>query len=420
MKINGGALKSSQLKDLVDLSYTKKKKKSIEGYEIDKELSDGRVKVYKDLNSDQVIVAHRGSSGWKDWLDNANYTLTGSITDSDTFKKHEKKHNKAIEKYGKDNVIAVGHSRGGLYVDELNKQNPVKEVITYNKPVHLNEIFNEKADNQTDVRSSRDLISSLAPFKKTKNKVVEIESNTTNPLTAHSTSALGTIGDKLIGKGVEENITINVEEIENNPTRFNPKKMRVKDMRKILKNNYNTSFVKMKKPELVIKMKELIADAKTKAKLEGGKFNLGKTLSKAAKSVSKGVSKTAKSIDKGISKATEALDKINPMSIALDDKKTRKLMAQSGEITDKNILPAVVSAGKPLYVAAAMAASTAVTGNPILGKVAADALWNELVDRPGYDPRERQTNKLLGKSSELLGTVLAKSLTGGSIRYYSL
>jgi hypothetical protein len=214
-KKEAGSLKADQIKDVIDLSYTNKKDKAPDGYVLDKELSDGRVKVYKDLNSDQVIVAHRGSSGWKDWLDNAYYATPGNIKSSGTYKTHKKKHDKALDKYGADNVIAIGHSRAGKYVEELNKDQKVKEVLTYNKAVGLHDAFQKNPDNQTDIRSSRDLISGLTPFQSSKNKVVTIPSNTFNFLKAHGTSALSSLGNKLIGKGF--------------------KQMRVGDMRKFVK-----------------------------------------------------------------------------------------------------------------------------------------------------------------------------------------
>jgi hypothetical protein len=221
-KKEGGALKADQIKDVIDYSYDKKTNKAPDGYAIDKDLSDSRVKVYKDLNSDQVIVAHRGSSGWKDWLDNANYITTGNIKDSKTYKKHQKKHEKALDKYGAENVISVGHSRAGKYVEELNKEEPVKEVLTYNKAVGIHDIFQKNPKNQTDIRSGNDLISSLIPFQSSKNKVVTIPSNNLDFLKAHGTSSLSRFGNKLIGKGFKE--------------------MRVGDMRKFVKAFKRTKY----------------------------------------------------------------------------------------------------------------------------------------------------------------------------------
>jgi len=243
----GGALKADQIKDVIDYSYDKKTNKAPDGYAIDKDLSDGRVKVYKDLNSNQVIVAHRGSSGWKDWLDNANYITTGNIKDSKTYKKHQKKHEKALDKYGAENVISVGHSRAGKYVEELNKEQPVKEVLTYNKAVGIHDVFQKNPENQTDIRSGRDLISGLIPFQSSKNKVVTIPSDNLDFLKAHGTSSLSRFGNKLIGKGF--------------------KQMRVGDMRKFVKAFKRTKYgetwtggAKFNKKQLTELIKPMLKD----------------------------------------------------------------------------------------------------------------------------------------------------------------
>jgi hypothetical protein len=97
------------------------------------------------------------------------------------------------------------------------------------------------------------------------------------------------------------------------------------------------------------------------------------------------------------------------MMIALNDKKTSKLMRQSGEITNDYLLPAVVAMGKPVYDATAMTASTMITGNPIAGKILADALWDNMVANKGIDPRDRQKSELLGIVSSQIGNVLGKA-----------
>jgi hypothetical protein len=145
------------------------------------------------------------------------------------------------------------------------------------------------------------------------------------------------------------------------------------------------------------------------SKIEGGKINIGKSISKAFKPVSKSFDKAGKTLSEGAFKASQGLNKINPMMIALNDKKASKLMAQSGELTNDYLLPAVVSMGKPVYDATAMGASTMLTGNPFLGKVVADSLWDNMVANKGYDPRDRQKSKALGTTSGAIGNVLGKA-----------
>jgi len=242
----GGALQADQIKDVIDSSYMDESKVP-DGYVLDPDLSDSRVKVYKDLNSDQVIVAHRGSKGWRDWLDNAYYASTGNIRGSSTYKDAKSRQQKAIDKYGANNIISVGHSRAGKYVEELNKEQPVKEVITYNKAVAPHDVFQSNPENQTDVRTSKDVVSLLTPLQFSKNKSVVIPVSGWDLLKSHGTSALGSLGNKLIGKGF--------------------KQMRVGDMRKFVKafkkakyGEKMTGGAKLGKKELIEMIKPMLED----------------------------------------------------------------------------------------------------------------------------------------------------------------
>lgn len=193
----GSALPADKLKQALQSTYSTGE---IEGYTLDKDLSDDRVKVYKNNTSNEVIVAHRGSKGFRDWLDNARYAYSGDIRTSGTYQEAKKKQQKAIDKYGADNIISVGHSRAGKFVEEFNKETPVKEVLTYNKAVHPNEVFQSNPENQTDVRTSTDLISGLSPLQFSKNETVTIPSGY-DLLKAHKPSNLEYLGSKLIGRG---------------------------------------------------------------------------------------------------------------------------------------------------------------------------------------------------------------------------
>jgi len=244
-KRKGGSLQADQIQKVLENTY-KETDDAPSGYTFDKDLSDDRVKVYKDMNSDQVIVAHRGSKGWRDWLDNARYAYDGDIKTSGTYKEAKTRQQKAIDKYGAKNIISVGHSRAGKYVEELNKEQPVKEVITYNKAVHPNTIFQSNPENQTDVRTSTDIVSALSPLQFNKNKTVTIPSGY-DLLKAHKPSMLSYLGNKLIGKGY--------------------KQMRVADMRKFVKaykkEKYGekmTGGARIGKKELVSMLNPILED----------------------------------------------------------------------------------------------------------------------------------------------------------------
>lgn len=140
----------------------------------------------------------------------------------------------------------------------------------------------------------------------------------------------------------------------------------------------------------------------------GKKLNIGKAFKKMGSDVSKAFKPVGKALETGAQGLAKGTEYVNPMMWALKDKDTSNLMAKSGEITHDYLLPAVVSAGKPIYDATAMTASTMLTGNPVLGKAVADTLWNEMVAKKGYDPRENQKSKELGELSETFGKAVSK------------
>ena len=118
---------ASLLQDVLKDTY--KKNKDIDppaGYTLDRSLSTNQAKVFKSDNSNDVIVAHRGSATKNDWMDNFSYARYGNVKKTDTYKAAKRVQNQAIRKYGADNITSVGHSRAGLYVQELNDRPETK------------------------------------------------------------------------------------------------------------------------------------------------------------------------------------------------------------------------------------------------------------------------------------------------------
>ncbi len=110
-------------------------------------------------------------------------------------------------------------------------------------------------------------------------------------------------------------------------------------------------------------------------------------------------------IPKGFTKAIRA---INPMTHAIENKRSRKAMIKAGEFTNDYALPAVVEAGKPLYYGTAGLASTALTGNPLLGTTAAKVLWEEMGAK--HDPSKNQKSERLQSVSKFVGNKGSKVL----------
>ena len=200
----GSGMSAPLLKQFIDYSYLGNTSIAPAGYDIDSPLSDSRVKVYakKGSNDKDIVVTHRGSVGADDWMDNARYMFSGKVKGTKTYNLHRDRHKAAIDKYGAQNIIAIGHSRAGLYLQELQKEFPIKENITYNKASGFHDIGRQNADNQTDVRVGNDVVSLLAPLQRRPNKIVKID-GTKNPFdfnAAHQTSEINKVGDQFIGK----------------------------------------------------------------------------------------------------------------------------------------------------------------------------------------------------------------------------
>jgi hypothetical protein len=135
-------------------------------------------------------------------MDNASYLFKGKVKGTKTYNLHRERHKKAVEKYGAKNITAIGHSRAGLYLQELQKEFPIKENITYNKASGFYDIGRQNDANQTDVRVGNDVVSLLAPLQKRPTNIVNIV-GTKNPLdfnTAHQSSEIDKLGTTFIGK----------------------------------------------------------------------------------------------------------------------------------------------------------------------------------------------------------------------------
>jgi hypothetical protein len=106
----------------------------------------------------------------------------------------------------------------------------------------------------------------------------------------------------------------------------------------------------------------------------------------------------------GFSDFVQGLNKANPVMWGIQNHPNVGI--KLGQVTNDNLLPAVVAVGKPVYDATAIATATTLTGNPLLGKVVADEFWNAY-GKP-YDPRDRQDNEALKQISERVGKEAGK------------
>jgi len=194
--IHGGALPANELKGLLEGSYDKDIK-NIGGWIQDEELSTNKSKVYTDPETGQTVVAHRGTTGTiSDWSNNAAYALGGETLykTTDRYKQAKGVQKAAEKKYGRDNLITIGHSQGGLQAELLGKKGD--EVITLNKATRP--FSNTPSKNQTDIRTTTDLVSAMNPFSSAPNTIYTTLKGY-NPLRAHAPSSLNQLGNTMVG-----------------------------------------------------------------------------------------------------------------------------------------------------------------------------------------------------------------------------
>ena len=175
---SGGSLgiKSGDLQVLLKKSYNKTPS-DYGDYKVDNELSGQRVQVYKNDSTGKVVVAHRGTSGMHDVLTDIQYGL--GKTDNKRFDHAKRIQGEAEAKYGKDNILTVGHSLGGLITNAVSNGNQ----ITYNKPA----IFNSTKTNELAIKTSNDPFNYFNDNKENKNKIVIDNGFSLNPFKNHST-----------------------------------------------------------------------------------------------------------------------------------------------------------------------------------------------------------------------------------------
>jgi hypothetical protein len=192
-----GKLNQEDLKGLLNETYRKDPgaNQNYKNLQIDKELSNGRVKVYHDPNSGKTVVAHRGSTNLQDWKENFNYAV-GIKRKGKAYKKSAATQSAAEAKYGTGQLETIGHSKGAYHAQQLGQKG--QYVQTVNKPVNWAERHKVIGSKQTDYKNSRDPVSMLRGMQKGNAAVVQ-KSNTYNPLTNHSIDS--TVG--VVKKGTQ-------------------------------------------------------------------------------------------------------------------------------------------------------------------------------------------------------------------------
>lgn len=155
------------------------------GYEYDPELSSMENKVFYDPVTKKASIAYRGSTTAKDWLGNLKLGL--GFKDPEAERRIQLA-DKVKAKYGDIETI-YGHSRGGALAERAGERTGAK-VITYNKAVLPEDILKTIRPEQTDIRTTKDIVSLPSYFQSGGQKKTIQLPKSTNIFSAHSISNL--------------------------------------------------------------------------------------------------------------------------------------------------------------------------------------------------------------------------------------
>jgi len=252
---------NKELADLFSASYNPKLF-NIDRFTIVPQLSDTYVKTYSVSDSTDVVVVHRGSHDSKDWVDNALHLASVNLRYTKTYKMHLDRQMKVVKKYGKDNIVCLGHSRGGLYSEDFYRLKLCKQSIVYNKPVIRNDIIRnifEKPDkNNQSIRTSGDIIS-IGQTLLNRDQDITIPSKGYNIIENHKPDRLNDLeDDTLIGTG---KVRLGSDLFSILKANIDYSKIRKDELKMILrpyKKEYNIRYTNITKPELIDYVKIII------------------------------------------------------------------------------------------------------------------------------------------------------------------
>ena len=203
--MKGGKLPVYLIKSFMNATYNPNPPTEINAFKLDKEISNETTRVYWD--GKQCVVAIRGTNPtMNDWTNNLSYAM-GTYKSTPRFKEAQDAYDKAVQKYGENNISVLGHSQGGGSASFFPKSH---EIITLNRAYKGESV----PQNEWDIHATGDPVSTLLNFKKLPHDV-PIKSVSWNPLTNHSIDVLDLLPkDQMIGQGHNVNNGLTDTEIK--------------------------------------------------------------------------------------------------------------------------------------------------------------------------------------------------------------
>ena len=188
-------IKSNEVQDLIEAGYSRtgdaEKIGKKYGLTLDKSLSSANQKVYYDREKNPSVV-FRGSKNENDLMTDGLLAV-GLEKYSTRFRDSKKLIDDVRKKYHNKPVTSLGHSLGG----SLAEYSGGDKIITINKGVGLAGIHKEIKNNQTDVRTRKDVVSVLSNTQHGGKKIT-IKTNDINPLNLHSHKNLSKLNNKIL------------------------------------------------------------------------------------------------------------------------------------------------------------------------------------------------------------------------------
>ena len=143
------------LHDVLKNSYTNKHRENMNGYKLDKELSNHNQQVYYHPEHKKLVVSVAGTHNLRDWGTDI-FLGAGKLKDTNRYKEAKSVYDKAKNKYNPMQSSAVGHSLGSSISNYITSGN--------DKSVGLDggyTIGQKARSNSTQYRSSGDVVSAL-------------------------------------------------------------------------------------------------------------------------------------------------------------------------------------------------------------------------------------------------------------------
>ena len=206
-------ISTTDLKLLIKASYDPIME-DVGKYKLDHSLSGQRAKVFFNESNGKAYIAHRGTKGVQDVITDTKMIF--NYKNNERFNHAQKIQKMAENKYGKDNVITIGHSLGASIASDVGSDS--KQIINLNKPVLPSDmLFKDKNKNQTDINTSYDPVSFMRSFERKNGNEVNIASQTINPFTEHTANVLDRLGSNtIIGGSVEYDFMIRIHKNKKN------------------------------------------------------------------------------------------------------------------------------------------------------------------------------------------------------------